>query len=313
MCTTLPLREVTWTTAGRSTVRGVLPVPRAPLTPDGVRAALGDLAAHLGRVDVVPTTGSTSTDLVAAVGAAPDAWPDRSVLVTDHQVAGRGRAGRTWTTPQGTALTFSLLVRPGLAVDRLGWLPLLAGLGVARAVGELTGLHAGVKWPNDVVVDDPAADDVPGWGRRRKVAGVLAELVPVPGQAPAVVVGVGVNVGQDAAELPVPSAASLRSLGHDVDRAGLLAAVLARVVEVETRLRAAGGDAAAAGVAQEVAAACTTLGSAVRVELPGGDVVRGRAVGLAADGALRVRSGGEVRTVHAGDVQHLRADDGGGR
>src|SRR5665647_2525805 len=83
----------------------------SPLSQDDVRAALrvavGD---RLGRVLVVPRTGSTSTDLVEAATADPQAWPDRSVLVADHQAEGRGRSGRTWQTPPGSALTASVPV-----------------------------------------------------------------------------------------------------------------------------------------------------------------------------------------------------------
>lgn len=281
-----------------------------PVTPATVRDALGDLRPHLGRVEVVARTGSTSSDLVAAAGAAPGSWPDRSVFVTDDQVAGRGRAGRTWTTPPGTALTFSVLLRPGLPMDRFGWLPLLGGLAVAQALEVVTGLRAGVKWPNDVLVDDPAGDPVPGWGRRRKVAGVLSEVVLAP--EPAVVLGIGVNVRQEVADLPVPSAASLHSLGHRVGRPALLAVVLGRLLEVTGRWRSADGDPVTSGLAAECAAACTTLGTDVVVDLPGGEVLRGTAVGLADDGALEVRTARGVRPVRAGDVR-VRSDDGGAR
>lgn len=281
-----------------------------PVTPSTVQAALGDLHRHLGRLEVVASTGSTSSDLGAGAAAAPGRWPDRSVLVADHQGAGRGRAGRTWTTPPGTALTFSVLLRPGLPVDRLGWLPLLTGLAVVQALEAVTALRAGVKWPNDVLVTDPGGEPVPGWGRRRKVAGVLSEVVLAP--EPAVVLGIGLNVHQEVTELPVPSAASLRSLGHPVSRPGLLAVVLGRLLEVTGRWRAADGDPVASGLAAECAAACTTLGTDVVVELPGGEVLRGTAVGLAPDGALEVRTASGVRPVLAGDVR-LRAGDGGAR
>jgi BirA family biotin operon repressor/biotin-[acetyl-CoA-carboxylase] ligase len=294
-----------------------------------LRAA--DVTAGLGRVRVVPSTASTSTDLLGLATSAPADWPDRSVLVADHQVAGRGRSGRSWTTPPGTALTFAVLLRPAAVdVSRLGWLPLLAGLAVVQAVGEVAGVHAVLKWPNDVLVVAPD-EEVPGWGRYRKVAGVLGDLaVGSGGGGSAVVVGIGVNVSQTAAQLPVASASSLAlaagaggaadlpgagSLAgaagtgmEPVRRAQLLAAVLDRLVALDGRWRRAGGDAWAAGLGAQVAAVCVTLGTAVQVELPGGGTLQGVATRLAADGALEVTDEtGAPHTVHAGDVRHLRA------
>ena len=277
------------------------------MTPDAVREAVAERVPFactatpggLGRLEVVPSTGSTSTDLAAAAAADPDAWPDRSVLVTDHQTAGRGRAGRTWETPAGEALTFSVLLRPAVPADRLGWLPLLGGLAVVQALGDL-GLEAGLKWPNDVLVVD-AGDHLPGWGRHRKVAGVLGDL-----GAGGVVLGIGLNVHQRV--LPVPSATSLALCDVDVERPALLGAVLAYLVALDERWRAADGDACAADLAAQCAAVCLTLGAHVRVSRPGGDVLAGDASGLTDHGALRVvDAAGATHVVLAGDVEHVRA------
>ena len=252
------------------------------------------LPAGLGRVQVVPRTGSTSTDLVAAAADEAD-WPDRSVLVADHQAAGRGRAGRSWVTEPGTAVTFSVLLRPRVPVDRFGWIPLLGGLAVVRALGR-RGVAAALKWPNDVLVAPPGADEVDGWGRWRKVAGVLGDLVP---GSSAAVVGIGVNVTGPA---PVPHAASLADLGVDADRAVLLAAVVRELVDLDDRWRAARGDAVAADLADEVVEVCLTVGADVRVQRPDGEI-EGRAIGLSDDGALLILGAdGTEHTVLAGDV-----------
>lgn len=281
-----------------------------PLAPDAVRAALAaSVGDRIGRVVVVPRTGSTSTDLVEAATEDPQAWPDRSVLVADHQAEGRGRSGRTWQTPPGSALTASVLLRPPVPVDRFGWLPLLGGLAVVRALTTL-GVRAVLKWPNDVLVAEADTRELLGWGRHRKVAGVLADLLPVsPADGgPAVVIGIGVNVSLSAEELPVASATSLAVCGVAVDRTELLAAVVASLVELDDRWRAAQGDAVGAGLAAEVAAACSTLGAPVRVRRPGGAVLLGRATGLSRDGALRVLDAdGREHTILAGDVEQVRA------
>lgn len=274
---------------------------RVLLTTDTVRDAV---AGMVGRVVVVGRTGSTSSDLVAGATAEPAAWPDRSLLVADHQAAGRGRAGRTWQTPPGEALTMSLLVRPAVPVDRFGWLALLGGLAVVRALSGL-GVPAVLKWPNDVLVGG-ADDDLPGWGTRRKIAGVLAELVATaPGAPPAAVIGIGVNVAQRT--LPVASATSLARCGVVADRTVLLADVVAAFVGLDDRWRAAGGDAAQAGLAAECAAACCTLGESVLVRLPGGAVLAGRATALSSGGALQVvDADGREHLVLAGDVEQVR-------
>lgn len=277
---------------------------RDPLRADEVRAALLAPAGPLRRCEVLPVAGSTSTEALARLAADP-AWADGGLLTAEHQDAGRGRGGHTWTTPPGAAVTLSLVLRPGVPRAAWGWLPLLTGLGVVRAVSAATGLAAALKWPNDVLL--PAADgvDLPGWGTDRKAVGILAEVAP-PGDA--VVLGIGVNVGQTAAELPVPSATSLRAAGAaGVDRTAVLVAVVRQVVAVLDRWRAHGGDVAAAGLDAEVAAVCRTLGSDVRATLPDGAEARGTAVRIDADGALVLRGAdGAERRLLAGDVRHVR-------
>jgi len=279
-------------------------VTRAPLDVPALRRDLLAPRGPLARLDVVEVSASTNTELADAVRADPGGWPAPAALVAEHQAAGRGRAGRAWQTPPRAALTVSVLLRPRLAPPQLGWLPLLAGLAVVRAPGAAGADGAALKWPNDVLL--PAADDAPGLGRFRKVAGVLAEVVPhVAG--PAVVVGVGLNVDQTAAELPVPTATSVALAGSDVDRGALLGGLARELVAAVGRLEAAGGDAAGAGLAAGYAAASATLGTPVRAELAGGnEAVEGEAVRVAADGSLVLATAAGERTVTAGDVHHLR-------
>ena len=261
------------------------------------------------RVEVVDTSPSTNAELVAAVRSDPAAWPAPSALVAEHQTAGRGRAGRSWETPARAGLTVSVLLRPQVPATALGWLPLLAGLAVVRTVSD-GGVSAAVKWPNDVLL--PAVDTVAGLGRYRKVAGILAEVVPADtgsGEPPAVVLGIGLNVSQSAAELPVPTATSLALAGYPrPDRTDVLVRLLGEVHAVVRRWEQHGGDAAAGGLLDEYTAVSATLGTRVRAELAGGSgVLEGEAVGLDGSGALVVRTeSGAERAVTAGDVWHLR-------
>jgi BirA family biotin operon repressor/biotin-[acetyl-CoA-carboxylase] ligase len=213
------------------------------------------------------------------------------VVVTEHQTAGRGRLDRVWVTPPRAALTFSLLVAPvTVPVGRWPWLPLLAGLAVVDAVRRAVGVAAVLKWPNDVLVDG------------LKVAGVLVERVERPGGA-AAVVGVGLNVSSTREELPVDAASSLELAGAGpVDRSRLLTAVLdAFTARYDGWVGAAGR-----GLRAPYAAACSTIGREVRVELPTGAPLLGRAVDVDEEGRLLVDDGTRVHALGAGDVVHVR-------
>lgn len=287
-------------------------VERPPLRAGLLRERLVAPAGPYARLDVVAETGSTNHDLRlagTAVDRLPDPLPDRTVLVAEHQTAGRGRAGRQWLAPPRSGLFFSVLLRPvGVPASRWGWLSLVTGVALATAVAEVTGVDARLKWPNDLLL---------GAGQR-KGAGILAEVAG--GEAgPAVVVGIGLNVALTVAELPVPEATSLRVEGAvDTDRDALLSAVLLELDRVERRWREAGGDVDASGLRERYRRLCATLHREVRVELPSGRPLVGTAVDVDAAGRLVVRPAGrpdgepdggpdsEPVAVSAGDVVHVR-------
>ena len=288
------------------------------------------------RLDTVPVTGSTQDDLRAALlGPECGAWPHLSALRALRQTAGRGRSGRAWVTPDdGSALLVSVVLRPLVPVERLGWLPLLGGLAVRDAVAPLVEdlpWRVGTKWPNDVVAlpDDPAAvPAVPGWDDTRKIAGVLSELVvPEPAgglppdavpsdrdQAPMVILGIGVNIGQEAEDLPVAWAGSLRTLGavgagDAAAREDVMEAVLAatghHLVRLIGQWEEVGGDVDAGdgALGRRRRAALTTLGKRVSVQAPDGELS-----GLAVDvtPALVLRNQDGDTEVRAGDVTLVR-------
>lgn len=251
-------------------------------------------AARSPRLHAVPITGSTNADLVAALSADPAGWPHLSIIVTDDQRAGRGRLGRTWTAPAGAAIAVSAVVDAGALPPRsLGWIALLAGAAMARAISaQLGGEHSvRVKWPNDVLVDG------------RKICGILAEGVPGHER---VVVGAGVNTAMDAADLPVASATSFAVLGETAHVDRLLDDYLQALAGLHGALVAEAGDAALSGVHAEVEALCGTLGQSVRVRLPGDEELIGEAVRLGSDGELVVRTAAGETSVVAGDVVHVR-------
>lgn len=249
------------------------------------------------RVQVVESTGSTNADVVRHATEAPEDWPHLSLLLTTDQRAGRGRLDRSWTTPPGTALAASVLVRvDGIPPASRGWIPLIAGAAMTRAVAAQvrgTGHSAALKWPNDVLLDGG------------KLCGILAEVVP--GHPDAVVIGSGVNTRMPRADLPVETATSFEALGLVADEDRLLADYVTALDEQLAALAAAGGDPAASGVLGEVEALCSTIGSDVAVSLPDGEVLRGRAQRIDVEGRLVVVQDSEFESaVSAGDVVHVR-------
>jgi BirA family transcriptional regulator, biotin operon repressor / biotin---[acetyl-CoA-carboxylase] ligase len=266
---------------------------RRPLSATAIQAVI-DSSALFTAVEVVARTGSTNADLLAAVR---NGAPTGSVLIAEEQSAGRGRLDRSWHSRPGAGLTFSVLLRPAeVPAARRGWLPLLTGVAVTAALRAETAVEAGLKWPNDVLADSA---DGP-----RKLAGILAEQA-----GDAIVVGVGLNVSATRRELPSDQATSLLLAGGaNLDRQAILTAVL-RELE-RWYLRWTGGprpgDAAASGLRAAYLAVCWTLGRDVRVELPGGGVLTGRAGDVDDAGSLVISGPDGVHPVSAGDVVHVR-------
>jgi len=256
---------------------------------DDLRTVLGERWA---RMTVVTETASTNADLLADAAA-----PDRSVLVTDHQVAGRGRLDRSWVSPPGAGLTFSVLLRPQVPLLVWGWLPLLAGVAVYEAVGTVASARVALKWPNDLL-----AGPSPEPATFGKVAGILAQT-----SGEAVVIGIGLNVHTSREQLPVETATSLALCGvTSLDRGELLAAILARLDARYAQWVDVAGDAEACGLAAAYRAACATVGQVVAVTGTDGVVARGTAVGIDTSGRLQVDVGGTIQVIGAGEVEHVR-------
>lgn len=239
-------------------------------------------------LDVVAETGSTNVDLLTRAATGEDV--DGVVLIAEHQTAGRGRHGRTWVTVPGAQITMSVGVAAGdVPTDAWGWLTLAAGVAVVDAVEAETGVAAGLKWPNDVLADD------------KKLAGILAE-VAAPQRR--IVVGVGLNVAPASEEL-AGEATSLVDLGAVApDRDRLVCRLLTELGERILGWRAAGG--ADEQLKSDYHDRSLTIGSQVRVVLPGNRELVGAATSIDARGRLCLECAGEAVAVSAGDVVHLR-------
>lgn len=241
------------------------------------------------RIEVVAETGSTNADLLARTDAGDDV--DGAVLISGRQTSGRGRHARVWETPPGQlAISVAVRVHPE-AVAHLGWLSLLTGLAVYDAVREVAGAELELKWPNDVLV--------PGGG---KLSGILSEFRLTPGAGGGVaVIGTGLNLDLPPGAAPDTAASISALVDGPVDRTAVAAAYLRalsakldawpdRIVELAANYR-------------EVSA---TLGSRVRLILPGDQEVIGDAVDIDDEGRVVVEGPDGPIVASAGDVTHLR-------
>ncbi|WP_218221984.1 biotin--[acetyl-CoA-carboxylase] ligase [Nesterenkonia sp. Act20] len=316
----------------------------------GDRLLRTGILATLERLESVGSTNQHLLDALAAEASAdPDsghtAWPHLSVLTAEEQTGGRGRLGRAWSSPKGSSLSTSLVLRPQLDPVHLGWLSMLAGRALVDTLRQDCGLdsasqRAVLKWPNDVQVTQPD-------GTAKKISGILAAAVPAARGTPtrprtgpgAVVVGIGINVLHTEAQLPLESATSLQlelqraaESGQGADRVAaqggrlrteLLCDFLerfARRLRDLEELAAEAPDAVAETLRAQVGEVLATIGQQVRVELPDGGAARGAALALGIDGGLQVQVTGQraaaeedwvpcdpqTRTFSAGDVVHLR-------
>ena len=237
------------------------------------------------------------------------------LAVADEQTAGRGRSGRAWVTPSGTALLLSLGFRPSyLAPDRAWRLSAVVALAMIDAAEDLAGLPAGMlklKWPNDIVVEAPAGE-APGGGLR-KVAGLLGESEGIGTADPLAVMGIGMNVDWPRDQFPAELADSMTSLreasrGRPVSAEGLLEAFLSHLEPRVLGLRDGHFDVAGWHDRQ------ITTGRVVRIDMPDGSSQVVRAVGVdGATGALLVvdveeTADGAERELLVGEVVHVRLD-----
>ena len=231
--------------------------------------AINSKVARYWSVIVMEETSSTQSELIKQ-------FQPGKVLVAEYQSAGRGRLDRKFIVPPRKGLTFSFCIE---ADSDFGWIPLLTGLAVSQAINDYIGSKlVQIKWPNDLLIDE------------MKLGGILSEKVEN-----GAVVGVGINIFQSQAELPIVDAISLTHAlsNKEIDRSDLLSQILNRLGEVFTDLDK---------FKNEFRASCSTIGKTVSVTSPTGEVVEDLAIGISAEGALLLDS----REITVGDIVHLR-------
>jgi BirA family transcriptional regulator, biotin operon repressor / biotin---[acetyl-CoA-carboxylase] ligase len=261
-------------------------------SPDALHA--DDLLARLGKTRVVGRAiqvfeQTTSTNDVAEK-LARDGVKEGVVIFAESQTKGRGRLGRKWLSPGRKGLWFSVLLRPGLRPQETTQLTVISATALRRAIQKVTGLTADIKWPNDLLLNG------------RKVAGILTELSAEVDRVRHVIIGIGLDVNQEADQFPselqkVATSLSLEA-GHPISRAELATEIL-RELDADYERVTTGQFPA---VADEWEAACITIGKNVTVHV-GDRKFTGRAESLDDDGALLVRTEhGRLERITGGDV-----------
>ena len=260
--------------------------------PDALLA--DDLLARLGKsriigrdIHVFQETTSTN-DVVEKL--ARDGVREGVVVFAESQTRGRGRLGRKWVSPARRGLWFSILLRPNLRPQETTQLTVASATALRRAIFSQTRLRVEIKWPNDILIGG------------KKTAGILTELSAELDRVRHVILGIGVDVNQDAQEFPAELRKTATSLkienGESLSRPALATAALRELDSEYSRI--------CAGRFSEVAAEwmehCTTIGKDVTVQI-GDRKIRGRAESLDDDGSLILRSEhGRLQRITGGDV-----------
>ena len=238
----------------------------------------------------LPETTSTNDEArrMAEAGAA-----EGTVIRADHQTSGRGRYGREWFASPGQNVLLSIILRPELPADRLGLVTLAGAVAVANTIQDLTGLHASIKWPNDVLVHD------------RKVSGMLLESTQYAGEGAAqgfVIVGIGVNVNQQdfPPDLAARSTSLMLEIGRRVSCDEFVNGLMTHFARHYLSVYEDDGSMLRAAFVKRM----TGLGEPITLYIHGGrPPVVGRMAGLSSDGGLELElNDGRRHTFHAGEV-----------
>lgn len=255
------------------------------LRPEEVRPRL--TTSILGsEIHYLPETGSTNDEAkkLAAAGC-----PEGTLVITETQLGGRGRISRGWYSPLAKGIWFSVVLRPPFPPQEAPKCTLMAAVALNRAIRDVTGIPCGIKWPNDILCNG------------RKLVGILTEMSSEMDAINHIVIGMGINVNIDEADIPPELQAVATSLlieaGAPVSRIDIFIRVLERLEELYLLVKATGFAAVLAAWRQD----SVTLGHMVSVIAPD-KVFNGKALDIDGDGALLVETEQGVERVLAGDV-----------
>ncbi|WP_447971787.1 biotin--[acetyl-CoA-carboxylase] ligase [Nitrospira sp. M1] len=231
--------------------------------------------------------------------AAQGHTPHGTVILAESQTAGKGRQGRTWHSPSGKNLYFSIVLTHATYKAHASWIPLVTGIALAESLELTAKCSISLKWPNDILIHD------------RKLAGILCEVRQQGKAGGAIVVGIGINMNSDTNDFPEELRDTATSLKlesqQEFDRLSFLSTFLANVESHYTRLHSEPIEA----IRSQYIARCTTLECAIEVHLHSGKRLEGRAVDIGQNGELHLmpsdnQSRHAIIPIRSGDVFHVR-------
>jgi BirA family biotin operon repressor/biotin-[acetyl-CoA-carboxylase] ligase len=227
---------------------------------------------------------STTSTMDEVAERANQNAPEGLVVLADEQSAGRGRAGRGWTTAPGLGLTFSVLFRPEIAPDRITTLPLVLGVAVAEAVEQTAQVQCDLKWPNDVLLGG------------HKLAGILITSRLQPGGL-TVVAGIGLNVNEPADDLPLTATSLRAATGRTFKRLRLLRRICDRIDHHYRMFLETAGRPDLSGWSERA----WLLDELVSIN-DNQRTITGRMLGIDEHGALQIEHSGTIERIVAGDL-----------
>ena len=210
-----------------------------------------------------------------------------TVVIADHQTAGRGRLGRIWHVEPGSSLLFSIIIRPTFTMDIVGLLPFFAAVGIAFAIEKVTNTQCECKWPNDILING------------RKCCGILMESTIQQDKLDYVVIGIGLNVNQNIfpSELKGKATSLSNECGTEFDRRNVFSHIMSSLDSLY--IDVSRGD--FKSVLMEWKARTAIFSKQITLT-QAADVINGTAIALADDGGLVVDTTTGRHTFHAGDV-----------
>lgn len=232
----------------------------------------------------LPTVDSTNQEVKRIAST----HPHGTVVIAEQQTAGKGRLGRVWSSPNGTGLWLSILLKPEIAPNQIANITLVCGLGVCKAIRKHTGLNALIKWPNDVIIGN------------KKICGILTETTVEANRISYVVTGIGINVNTTEFDNDIKHKATSLSIesGSVINRENLFKEIMFTLEKYLDNYFSNPND----GIYEEYTALCATLGREVTVSR-GNSTFNGKAVTIEATGDLIVElANGTTEIVSSGEV-----------
>jgi BirA family biotin operon repressor/biotin-[acetyl-CoA-carboxylase] ligase len=232
--------------------------------------------------DTIDSTNTKAKEL------AEQGYPSGTLVVADQQIAGKGRRGRSWESPSGCGIFMTLMLKPDINPNNASMLTLVAALATAKAITDVTGADARIKWPNDIVIDG------------RKICGILTEMSAQFDYINHIVIGIGVNVHNEQfpEEIRGTAGSLLLACGRRFHRAQLIARFLERFEESYAVFRQTED---LEGLMKEYNALLVNANQQVRVLDPK-EPFEGKAIGITKKGELIVDTWESRKLVSSGEV-----------